>query len=345
MSDIGYSGQYLDNKDFRLKIRTGSDIRNVTGDAVAGEMFLTTGVSDQSLYICTETSTNDDFSIYKVADASGLIAGGAYDNYAFSQELFRDTALMTVIGTNNDHAMHFKNNVPFSISVWIKIDPRQSAATYFARKAGNSYSYDFQWAYTPSTKTISVNVYTGSNGGNGFGNRITLEQDNAPITKDQWHHFVLTYDAGLSSTGLNLYIDGTEQTNSVTRTDTGTFTGMLGLSSAWKFGQRTNEMQNTLFGKYHEIAFFDTELTSTQVQEIYNNKNSGSHNPLYWWNFGSAPQGVNDFVSHGANSDATLILRDKDTNDDNVPDTESQIPYELSYDSPNNNIKYGKQNS
>ena len=39
MSDIGYSGQYLDNKQFRIKVRTGSDINNVK-DAIVGEIFL-----------------------------------------------------------------------------------------------------------------------------------------------------------------------------------------------------------------------------------------------------------------------------------------------------------------
>lgn len=65
--DIGYSGQYLDNKTFRLKLRTGSDIRNVTGDAVAGEMFLVTGEAP-ALYVARETSTVNSCGIYKVAN-------------------------------------------------------------------------------------------------------------------------------------------------------------------------------------------------------------------------------------------------------------------------------------
>ena len=66
-NDINYSGQYLDNKDFRIKVRTGADIHNVTGDAICGEMLLVTGVSP-ALYVATETSTEDSSSIYKIAD-------------------------------------------------------------------------------------------------------------------------------------------------------------------------------------------------------------------------------------------------------------------------------------
>ena len=67
MEEIGYSGQYLDNKEFRIKIRTGADINNVTGDAVCGEMFLVTGASP-ALYIANQTSTDSSYSIYKVID-------------------------------------------------------------------------------------------------------------------------------------------------------------------------------------------------------------------------------------------------------------------------------------
>jgi hypothetical protein len=72
MEDIGYSGQYLDNKEFRLKIRVGDDILKATGDAIAGEMFLTTGASP-ALYIATETSTSNSHSIYKVKDLTDQV--------------------------------------------------------------------------------------------------------------------------------------------------------------------------------------------------------------------------------------------------------------------------------
>ena len=67
MKDIGYSGQYLDDKEFRLKFRTGGDILNAANDAVAGEILLQTGVSP-SVYIATQTSTINSNSIFKIAD-------------------------------------------------------------------------------------------------------------------------------------------------------------------------------------------------------------------------------------------------------------------------------------
>lgn len=73
-SDIGYSGQRLNNHEYRIKIRVGSDIDNATGDAVCGELFLTTGYDSSdtyitgALYVGTETSTASTSSVYKIAD-------------------------------------------------------------------------------------------------------------------------------------------------------------------------------------------------------------------------------------------------------------------------------------
>lgn len=68
--EINYSGQYLNNTEFRIKIKTGADISNAKKDCVCGELFLVTGAGSPSLYVCTETSGDSDGTIYKVADLS-----------------------------------------------------------------------------------------------------------------------------------------------------------------------------------------------------------------------------------------------------------------------------------
>ena len=80
MQDIGYSGQYLDNHTFRIKARTGSDIYKATGDCVAGEMLLVTGVNP-AFYIATETSSQDSFSIKKVTDLENPITPVTFGNF------------------------------------------------------------------------------------------------------------------------------------------------------------------------------------------------------------------------------------------------------------------------
>lgn len=67
MEDVGYSGQYLDNKEFRIKVRTGANIQNATGDAICGEMFLVTG-ANPAFYVATSTSSDSTQGIYHVMD-------------------------------------------------------------------------------------------------------------------------------------------------------------------------------------------------------------------------------------------------------------------------------------
>ena len=69
--EINYSGQYLNNTEYRIKIRTGEDIQNVTNDGVCGEMFLVTGASP-AMYICTESVGENDAVIYKLPDLTSI---------------------------------------------------------------------------------------------------------------------------------------------------------------------------------------------------------------------------------------------------------------------------------
>ena len=74
-NDLNYSGQYLDDKYFKIKIATGGDIYNATESAVAGEMFLVTG-NQPALYAANSTSTFSDgiadHDIYKVKDLTNV---------------------------------------------------------------------------------------------------------------------------------------------------------------------------------------------------------------------------------------------------------------------------------
>tara|TARA_B100001093_G_C26857883_1_gene1028328 strand:+ start:5650 stop:5871 length:222 start_codon:yes stop_codon:yes gene_type:complete len=69
--EINYSGQYLNNTEYRIKIRTGSDIENAKNDSICGEMLLVTGASP-SIYVCTETAGENDAVIYKLPDLTSI---------------------------------------------------------------------------------------------------------------------------------------------------------------------------------------------------------------------------------------------------------------------------------
>ena len=69
--EINYSGQYLNNSEYRIKIRTGSDIEKAKKDAICGELLLVTG-ANPALYICSETAGEQDAVIYKLPDLTSF---------------------------------------------------------------------------------------------------------------------------------------------------------------------------------------------------------------------------------------------------------------------------------
>ena len=69
--EINYSGQYLNNTEYRIKIRTGSDIEKAKNDAICGEMLLVTGASP-AIYVCTQTAGETDAVIYKLPDLTSI---------------------------------------------------------------------------------------------------------------------------------------------------------------------------------------------------------------------------------------------------------------------------------
>ena len=65
--DLNCNYQRLDSKEFRIKFKTGDDMSNVTGNAIAGEMFVATG-DNGALYFATQTSDGGNYHIYKAGD-------------------------------------------------------------------------------------------------------------------------------------------------------------------------------------------------------------------------------------------------------------------------------------
>lgn len=65
--DLNCNYQRLDSKEFRIKFKTGDDILNAANQAIAGEMFITTG-DNGALYFATQTSDGANHYIYKAGD-------------------------------------------------------------------------------------------------------------------------------------------------------------------------------------------------------------------------------------------------------------------------------------
>ena len=74
-NDLNYSGQYLDDKYFKIKIATGGDIYNAA-ENVAGEMFFGDRYSTTIIAAKSTSTFNEgisDHEIYKVKDLNDTV--------------------------------------------------------------------------------------------------------------------------------------------------------------------------------------------------------------------------------------------------------------------------------
>ena len=122
-----------------------------------------------------------------------------------------------------------------------------------------------------------------------LGTSLISRYYNTPITgyEGQWIHLVGTYDGSRSASGIKIYLNGTR----VDDTDfiSGTYLAMNNGTAPVEIGRRSTDYMN---GKIDETSIFNTELTSSQVLEIYNNSRpkdlttfSGTA-PISWWRLG-----------------------------------------------------------
>ena len=173
---------------------------------------------------------------------------------------------------------------PFSLSGWV--NPDSTAQFRFMYKI-NGTNAEYICA-TDSSSKLTFSLY--NNGGNSdrIGKKV-----NVAITTG-WQHWTFTYD-GTGSTddnsGMKMYINGVEA-GSYTSSNVGSYTAMNNTNVNLEIGAATYT-SSYANGKISNVSIFNTELTSTQVTEIYNqgvpsnlNNFSGTA-PVAWWQLGS----------------------------------------------------------
>lgn len=179
----------------------------------------------------------------------------------------------------------------FSYSTWFKLSATPSSETLFG---GGSSTSNRLWTQVLSSTQLRI----------GMGGTIRDLTVSTFNTTD-WYHLAYAYNAGT----VTLYLDGssvgtltgfptTTNSNSSTNLRLGALTG----DSA--FNNNTTEFQ----GKMDEVAFFNYELSSSDVSAIYNNKSYNS--PIALWRL---ENDVQDEMGNydGTNSNVTFDASDK----------------------------------
>lgn len=161
----------------------------------------------------------------------------------------------------------------FSVSMWVKATTSGSVRD---QVFGGASGF-FLFGTVVLNGGANANKMTYSNGSS----YVALTP--AIIRDGNWHNIVITYNS--SATNLIAYTDGVETYNATYNAGTNNVIDRISedtYGNYWK-------------GNLDELAVWDSELSSTEVTDIYNSgvpndlNNIGlTRNPLSWWRMGDA---------------------------------------------------------
>lgn len=186
---------------------------------------------------------------------------------------------------------------PFSLSVWTKPDDGVLSGSneyIFSAYSGNVVGVEnWRWdlRQVGGKLRVSINNYPGSGSENTY-IRETTNNVYSDGTQSAWTHVVATVN---SSAVPTIYINGSAAALTTLTSDTLSLSNYDSTNDCVGIaGVLTNSSDTTPIyeynGKLDDIALWSTELTSTQVSNLYNSGSGtnleGSSNLAGWWKMG-----------------------------------------------------------
>lgn len=165
------------------------------------------------------------------------------------------------ISLGNISALSFERTDSYSLSAWVNINT-SGDYTIFGKKQASAPLRGWIFYISSSRQLLFAATSTGTND-------LSVESTNASLFNDnQWHHVCVTVDGSSLASGIFLYIDGALISKNIIRNNlTGTILNSVGVS----LGSRNDSSTSLSFnGRLTEMAAYDTELTPSEVQAIYN---------------------------------------------------------------------------
>lgn len=282
-NDLNYSGQYLDDKYFKIKIATGGDIYNAAGNAVAGEMFLVTG-TQPALYAAKSTSAFNegivDHEIYKVKDLNDTvkIKNAGLMNFPGSTNASNRYGLsFNGVDDYMDTNLTFESLIrkgKISISFWAKAEKLDGSTEVFFG-ADNSTGSRIK-VFLASNKITSFME------ANGDGGSDTLV-DNSGTDYSKWFHVAVTYEEINGGIDNKLYINGSLVDSGTAASVSMNDYGDGGITPNAFIGAQTASGTLAFSGLIDEVAVFDRILSEAEASSIYNNTDLSTYSPASWW--------------------------------------------------------------
>ncbi len=209
---------------------------------------------------------------------SDLQFDSPYSNYSLSFDGTGDY----IDCTDND-IFSFGNGTtdnPFSLSTWINMNTVANFVPISKDSTGAR-----EWTIRMVSGQIHFYIIDNSVSDGYLGRKNSYSP-----AANTWFNLICTYDGSASASGIKIYLDGV-RVDDADYIGTGTYVAMENTSAIVSIAMQQGGSVSQP-GKIDETAIFNTELTSSQVLEIYNNGRpkdlttfSGTA-PISWWRLG-----------------------------------------------------------
>jgi len=253
-----------------------------------------TGAANFDFYTGADSDGSvDNITVKQLGGNAGLLVNSPtyvvdnppnYSNYSVD---FVGDDDYVVVGDSNDLSFgDASTDSPFSVSAWINMDD----ATDFTVIGKGVFNATIEWRFgTFGTGADKLRLVLGDFGGSSA--YIGRMYDTAISSYEgEWIHVAGTYNGGGESSDIKVYLNGIQVDDADYAT--GSYTAMENGSADVHIGQYSGTYSN---GKIDEVAIFSSELTSAQVNDIYNGgvpASLTSLSPVGWWRLGENNAGT-----------------------------------------------------
>ena len=254
---------------------SSSDATNVPVDVSTGEIDAINAGNATIRYTLADGCYNEQALVVALPLAQV--------NNVYSMEF--DSLSDQYIDCGDSDVFSFGNGVtdsPFSISAWVNMPDATNFIT-IAKDATGGREYVIR-----TLSDDKLYFYLLDSSSNGYIGRIS-----PAVTSNQgnWIHTVYTYNGNSSSSGIKIYLNGSQVDNA--NYQGGSYTAMENTNTALNIGRQERGLNYTS-GLIDEVAVFNVELTEQEVQSIYNATETGktadlndlTTPPVKWYRMG-----------------------------------------------------------
>jgi hypothetical protein len=298
LDEINYEGKRLDDKEFKIKFKTGEDIHNAKNNAIGGELFLSTGAK-RGLYFATQTSDKGNDFIYEAGDLS------VENKLPFSRSYLKvntgATANTSTVTGESFTCTPGARTGNMTFSIWIRAYrtdsdwtvPFSTSSSAETNIIANSKSMII-WYVNPDKHASVLHKILGYNYNAGsYLGPPTMIENAESLT---WQHYAVTREVGAGAAGydkMKVYLNGVHQSGHDWEV----------ITDGIVFGRDNDDDgvitdDSLFFGSdigyyaggwdFDQTAIFDETLNASQIEEIYNGGRAGNiksigQGPTNWW--------------------------------------------------------------